>query len=311
MHHLNFSGILKEIIERYPNIDISEFLQDELQLPLDKAEELAKRIEKKYFQKTVAQEQNLVRTILEKADKSESSPKAGVYSIDSLSEKEFEHFIKWLLKELGYEIKPGKYLAAFGVDLVATKDGEEIVVLARRYHKTCKVSNPMVLIAQEAKSGYGCGKSIVLATTYFTEQAIADAEKLNVELWDLDDLSKKIAEVRDKPDVEVQAHFPEYKGSLLQSLLRLGESKAFIVEPRVGGKYDLHVPGVKFPLLTFQAHSEADAVARCVYRIKYNEPVSEADGEALIRSDRNNNRVGPDDVQAYGLIIQYLEQFLE
>ncbi len=310
MHNSKFSGILKEIIERYPKIDIAEFLQEELQLPLDKAEELAKRIEKKYCQKTAAKEQNLVRTILEKTDKSESSPKASVYSVDNLSEKEFEHFTKWLLEELGYKIHPGKYAAAFGVDLVAKKDCEEIVVLARRYPKTCKVSNSMVLIAQEAKGSYGCGKSIVLATTYFTEQAIADAEKLNVELWDLDSLSKKIAEIRDKPDVEVQAHFPEYKGSLLQSLLRLGESKAFIVEPRAGGKYDLHVPGVKFPLLTFQAHSDGDAVVRCVYRIKYNEPVSEADGEALIRSD-HNNRVGPDDVQAYALIIQYLEQFLE
>ena len=227
MRHLKFSGILKEIIERYPNIDVAEFLQDELQYPPDKAEELATRIEKKYCQKTNKTEQNLPRRILEKADKPEASPKASVYSVDSLSEKEFEHFTKWLLEELGYEIHPGKYAADFGVDLVATKDGEKIVVLARRYPKTCKVSNSMVLIAQEAKRSYGCGKSIVLATTYFTEKAMADAEKLNVELWDLDTLSKKIAEVRDKPDVEVQAHFPEYKGSLLQSLLRLGESKAF------------------------------------------------------------------------------------
>lgn len=311
MHNSKFSGILKEIIERYPRVDIIEFLQDELQLPSDKAEELAKRIEKKCYQKLNKTEQNTIRTILEKVDKSESPPKASVYSVDNLSEKEFEHFTKWLLQESGYEINPGKYATAFGVDLVAAKDGEEIVVLARRYPKTCKVSNSMVLIAQEAKGSYGCGKSIVLATTYFTEQAIEDAEKLNVELWDLDALSKKIAEIRDKPDVEVQAHFPEYKGSLLQSLLRLGESKAFIVEPRAGGKYDLHVPGVKFPLLTFQAHPEDDAVVRCVYRIKYNEPVSETDGEALIKSDRSNNRVGPDDVHAYVLIIQYLEQFLE
>jgi len=138
-----------------------------------------------------------------------------------------------------------------------------------------------------------------------------DAQKLNVELWDTDALAKKITAVMEKPDVDAQPHFPRFNGSLLQSLLKLGETKTFIVEHRNGGKYDLHVPGVKFPLLTFQAIPDADTVVRCIFRIKYNEPVSEADGEALISSDRNSNRVGPDDKEAYELIIQYLEQFLE
>ena len=95
----------------------------------------------------------------------------------------------------------------------------------------------------------------------------------------------------------------------MQSLLRLEETKDFIIEPKADGKYDLHLPGVKYPLLTFQAID--GEVVRCVFRIKYNEPVGEFDGEALISVDRNNERIGPDGAEAYASIIKYLEQFVE
>ncbi len=81
------------------------------------------------------------------------------------------------------------------------------------------------------------------------------------------------------------------------------------MNPRADGKYDLHLPGIKFPLITFQARDED--VIQCIYRIKYNEPVGELGGEALIKSDRNNDRFGPDGIEAYTLIIKYLEQFVE
>jgi hypothetical protein len=131
---------------------------------------------------------------------------------------------------------------------------------------------------------------------------------LNIELWDKDILSIKIDEVRRKAKVKERAHFPQYNGSLLQTLLKFEETGDFFIEPRTGRRYDLHLPGVKFPLLTFQAH--ANEVIRCVYRIKNNNPVGEHEGTALISCDHENHKVGPDEIQAYALIIQYLEQFL-
>ena len=109
--------------------------------------------------------------------------------------------------------------------------------------------------------------------------------------------------------MEEQTCFPPFKGSLLQSLLRLEETKDFIIESKVEGKYELNLPGVKYPLLTFQTHD--NEIARCVFRIKYNEPVGEFDGEAIINTDRNNCRFGPNGEEAYVLIIKYLEQFVE
>jgi hypothetical protein len=100
--------------------------------------------------------------------------------------------------------------------------------------------------------------------------------------------------------LEVQVNFPKYKGTLLDSLLSLGETKTFQVETKADGKYEVNLPGVKYPLLTFQVQN--GAVNRCVQRIKYNEPVNEADGEVIAVADEEH---------AYGLVMQYLELFVE
>ncbi len=307
MYNLKFNGVLEEITEQYPNIDITKFLQDKLGLPDFKAEELAARIEKKYFQKATNKTEQTVRTILEKTDKSEPL-KTSVYSVDCLSEKEFEFFIKWLLEELGYEVHAEKHPANLGFDLVVMKDDKSIAFQARRYPKTYKVSDSIVLISQEAKRICGCQKSIVLITTHFTQQAMMEAQRRGVELWDRNTLANKIDEVRKKANTIVQPRFPQYKGSLLQSLLKFEETGNFIIEPRAGGKFDLHLSSVKFPLLTFQAH--CNEVIRCIYRIKDNKPVGEHEGTTLIGNDRENNRTGPNEIQAYELIIQYLEEIL-
>ncbi len=309
MDNLKFNGVLEEIRNQHPNIDIAQFLQEKLQLPDYKAEELATRIKKEYFQKTTKKiEQKTVRAILQKTDNPEAPAKTSAYSVDCLSEKEFEFFIKWLFEELGYEIHLEKNPTRLGVDLVAIKDGETFAVQARRIPKTCVVSEAFVLISYEAKRIYGCQKSIVLVTGYFTQQAIADVQKSNVELWDREIIESKINEVRRKATLRKQPRFPQYNGSLLQSLLKFEETENFIIEPKTGGKFDLHLSDIKFPLLTFQI--QADKVIRCVYRIKNNNPVGEHEGTTLITRDQENNRVGPNEIQAYALIIQYLEEFL-
>ena len=304
------NGVLKKIAELYPNIDTIKFLQAELGLPDYKTEELAARIEKEFCKKTAKEtEQKSVVKLLEKQNKSELTAKDSVYSVESLSEKEFENFIRWLIEELGYTIHSETYVAPLGVDFTATRDNEKTAILARRIPKTYKVLNSILWMSEQAKRTYGCQRAIVLATAYFTQQTIEDAKKAGVELWDKDALATKISEVRKKADTKAQSRFPRYEGSLLQSLQRLEETEQFIVEPKAGGKYDLHLPRVKYPLLTFQAQS--GSIVRCVYRIKNSKPVGENEGEALISIDRNNSRHGPDDMAAYALVMQYLEEFLE
>lgn len=308
MRILKSNGVLEEIFRQYPNIDISEFLQERLQIPDFKAEELAARIEKEYSEDLRKAEQNYVTTLFEKDDGSDFSVKPNFYSVGSLSAKEFENFTRWLIIELGYEIQPQSFVTDVGIDLVATRDGEKIAFIARKCPLTYRVSNSIILIAQQFKQAFECARSIVLVATHFTQQAIIDAQKANVELWDIDTFATKIAEVRKKADIDMQSLFPKFQGSLLQSLKELDKTKVFVIEVRAGDKFDLNLPGVKFPLLTFQVRD--NEVSRCVLRIKYNEPVGEAEGEVLIKTDRNC-RTGPEEETAYDLILRYLEQFLE
>ncbi len=251
MTYLKLSGVVEEIIKRYPNIDIADFLQERLQIPDYKAEELSARIEKEIIQKENKSGLYLGQ-LLEKTDESELL-KASIYSVDSLSEREFERFTKWLLEEVGYEIHPEKYSINCGTFLTAIKDGKKIAILIKKTQRNSKVSNSVILKSQEAKSNYSCNRSIVVTTSCFSRQAKVDAQKFDVELWDRDTLDTKISEIRKKAELEEHTCFPPYKGSLLRSLLRLEETKDFIIESKAEGKYDLHLPGVKYPLLTFQA----------------------------------------------------------
>jgi HJR/Mrr/RecB family endonuclease len=295
----NFNGIIKEILEQYPNIDLAGYLADNLQLPMDKAEVLAGRIEKQILQKALGDKEVKTLRLLEKTAEEEEQASTGNYPVDVLSAKEFEYFIRWLLGELGYEAQPENYAATeYGVDGVAVKDGEKVAVEAIRCPKTHRITDPIIRIAQEKRGD--CPKALVITAAAFTDSAKAEAEKVGIELWDCEVLQQKIKEAKNRVDLDVQVNFPKYQGNLFSSLLALGETKNFLVESKAEGKYEVNLPGVKYPLLTFQVQN--GKVTRCVQRIKYNEPVNEADGEVIAVTDEE---------QGYGLVMQYLELFVE
>ena len=201
------------------------FLQDSLQIPLDKAEELAARIEKEYCLKgTSKTEPNLQRVSLDKPKEPEASQKISSYPWESLSGKEFERFIKWLLEESGYKVYPEKHAADSNVGFMVSKDAEKIEIQTIKCPKNSLVPNSRVSKVLQTKSIHDCQRAIILTTAYFSTKAISDAQKLNVELWDRDILDAKITEARKNAELEVQSCFPPYKGSLLASLLRLEET---------------------------------------------------------------------------------------
>jgi HJR/Mrr/RecB family endonuclease len=308
MNFFKFNGVLQEVIEQYPTIDLVEYLQDELQISRDKAEDLAARIQKKCLS-TQKPTQQKPEQLLQKLGDAGFTPKRTTYSVDSLSEKEFENFMKWLIKELGYEVQPEINRTLFGVDFIASKTGEKFVIHVQRVPKPRFLSNLILALVEEVKHFHGCDKSIIIASTYFTEQLIDAAQDASVELWGCDVLDAKIAEAQKNTYLTEVQRFPPYHGSLLQSLLCLEDTRDFLIASRADQKYDFYLPGVKYPLLTFQVKS--GSVIRCVYRIQSNEPVGELDAEALISCDSENNRLGPDDAEAYRLITEYLDHFLK
>lgn len=305
MSYIKLNGVLKEIVELYSNIELCGFLAGRLQVPPDKAEELAERIEKQLWLTQNKPRSIFPMTVLDDSPVAKQPVKSTTYPVSSLLGKEFGVFIKWLLEELGYKIQ--KTLAEKkGCEIVAIKDGEKIAIQARKSSQNNLLSDLIVLVSQQAKRNYDCNHSIIIATTHFSERAIAMAEEFGVELWDSCVLDEKIAQVHRQSQVREPYCFPKFKGSLLESLLGLADTKDFIVESRADGKYDLFLPGVRYPLLTFQADS--GRVIGCVCRIKFNEPVGEGEGTVLF-SDRDENRL--DDAVAYDSVIQYLEDFVK
>ena len=65
MRYLKFNGVLEEVLERYPEIDLVGYLQQKLEIPEFKAKELAARIEKDYCDEVSGKvKQNLEKPII-------------------------------------------------------------------------------------------------------------------------------------------------------------------------------------------------------------------------------------------------------
>ncbi len=108
-----FNGILKEI-QNQNSAELAVLLEDKLQIPPDKAEELVTRIKKHQIKRSEPQETTL--PILEKPNKNTNTKQCS-YPMDNLSAKEFSYFIKWLLPELGYAVESELRVTEWGFDV--------------------------------------------------------------------------------------------------------------------------------------------------------------------------------------------------
>lgn len=314
MVFMKYNGLLKEIVENYSSIDLVNFIEERLDIPRHKAEELARRIEANFDLKTVFeinQKKQEFSVQNESSSERQHERAISIYSLDDVSGKDFEYFLKWLFEEMGYEVELTKLTADSGVDLVINRQGEKIAVQAKRYGRNTKVPNTVVLKTHGGKDVYGCKRSIVITTSFFTRRAIDDAKKLDVELWDRNVLSAKIDHVRNKLEVETSKKdlvFPRYTGSLFDSLLNLEKTSLFYIKENKNRRYLVYRHGIKYPVLSFHVRG-FKRVSRCIFRIDRDKPVGEYEGYTLIRSDRHY-MYGPRDEEAYKQITKYLSQFL-
>ena len=106
---------------------------------------------------------------------------------DSMDGNDFEAYCAEVLKKNGYtKVRMTEVKGDHGIDILADKDGERYAIQCKCYEG--KVGNKAV---QEAYSGcdiYEADHAVVLTNSYFTPQAEEDAERLQVLLWDRNDL---------------------------------------------------------------------------------------------------------------------------
>ena len=308
---IKFNGIMRKIVESYsPHFDLKIFLIDELKISDKKSDLLVEKFKENFdFEKLSLLMKRKEHIKIEETKKEETT-KFNIYSLDSLSGKEFEDFLKWMFQELGYAVELTKVTADSGVDLVVKKDKDKIAIQAKRFNRNTKVSNNVVLKTHGGMGVYKCNKSMIITTSHYTNQAIQDAKKLNIELWDRDILSAKIDEINNYIEkTEQKVEFPDYDGSLYKSLLELKSMGIFLVKNKDNGKYDIYRHGVKYPILSFR--QTFNQIGHLSFRIKNSNPIPEygPNSWVLISSDRGSV-YGPSGISAYEQIVQYLSQFV-
>lgn len=95
---------------------------------------------------------------------------------------DFEHLIVRLYNAMGYESKRIGGHGDQGGDVIASKNGENVLIQAKCYSNS--VGNAAVQQAVGARQYYGCTSAVVITTAMFTSEAKSLAKANSVELID-------------------------------------------------------------------------------------------------------------------------------
>ncbi|WP_298844603.1 restriction endonuclease [uncultured Clostridium sp.] len=107
---------------------------------------------------------------------------SGIDIADKMSGEEFERFLLVHFQKLGYKGDTTPKTNDYGADLVLSKDGEKIVVQAKRWSSKVGIESVQQVIG--AKSYYKANSCIVATNNFFTPNAIKLASSSSVDLWD-------------------------------------------------------------------------------------------------------------------------------
>lgn len=128
------------------------------------------------------QEKNFVRQSI-------SSNSLHKFADLSKNGKDFEYLVFRLSNAMGYSSKVIGTSGDQGGDVIANKAGESVLIQAKSYEHS-SVGNSAVQEAAAAMKHYGCSKSIVVTTSFFTQEARELAKSNAVRLVDKDELKQ-------------------------------------------------------------------------------------------------------------------------
>jgi restriction system protein len=118
---------------------------------------------------------------------SKSYLKSDINAINKMTGEEFEQFLMYHFKNLGYSVKTTPKTGDYGADLILQTENTKTVVQAKRYKGTVGVAAVQQIVA--AKIYYGAQEGIVATNSYFTANAKELAECNNVKLIDRNELA--------------------------------------------------------------------------------------------------------------------------
>ncbi len=111
--------------------------------------------------------------------------------VDRMSGEDFEQFLGALLRSRGFSVAFTRRSGDFGADIVASKDGARYSIQAKRRRRS--IDRSAIADAVGAMALYHCSKSMVITSSYFTNQAKQFAKANNCQLVDRDQLADWIS----------------------------------------------------------------------------------------------------------------------
>lgn len=132
----------------------------------------------------------LVIYIVYKRNRSNKLKYPTLEEIDYMEGEEFEQFLQYKFKKLGYKVSLTPVTGDYGADLILTRKGEIYVVQAKRYSNNVGVSAVQEVVA--SMKYYDATNGIVVTNSKFTAAAKKLAEVNEVELWDREQVKQLI-----------------------------------------------------------------------------------------------------------------------
>jgi len=105
------------------------------------------------------------------------------HNFSRLSPYKFEEFIAVLFKKMGYETEKTPSTGDFGVDVVAKKGNETIIIQCKRYSHGTHVTPEEVQRTLGAMWKYKADKAVFITTSSFTVRAAELDKGAPIELW--------------------------------------------------------------------------------------------------------------------------------
>lgn len=131
---------------------------------------------------------SIIITLMIKKRRKYSFGKKYKNQVDLLTGQQFEYFLSALFYKMGYKNKVTKGSYDFGADLIVSDGKTKIVIQAKRYQ--AKVGIKAVQEVFSAMHYYDADKAYVFTNNYFTKSASILAHKLNIQLYDREQMER-------------------------------------------------------------------------------------------------------------------------
>ncbi|APQ59835.1 hypothetical protein PPOLYM_02536 [Paenibacillus polymyxa] len=128
--------------------------------------------------------------------RAERLKKSGIGQIDKMDGVQFEQYLGHLFRSQGYKAEVTQASGDYGADLVLTKNGQRIVVQAKRYSKN--VGLKAVQEACGAVAHYRASSAWVVTNSNYTQQAYQLAKSNGVRLIARDELVEMLLVMKEK-----------------------------------------------------------------------------------------------------------------